>query len=184
MKFNVWWLWQLSFNFFLIYTMTQQLHVQFQNYRCNFIINNNCINVGCCIKFFETCQKAQRILLVIRPLGKMLQHHLSMTVTCKPLVSVHASRWVSETQMYAWKVSLWTELLTELLENPNTNTYTSIRGKPHCRPSHEFAVDSERRCVTLKIKCKLFVLPQDENRWIFIIWPRGIQIWKWKYAIT
>lgn len=61
--------------------------------------------------------------------------------------------------MYTGKVSLWTELLTGLLENRNTNMYTSTHGKTHCRPSHEFAMDSERRCVTLKIRFKLFVLP-------------------------
>jgi len=36
--------------------------------------------------------------------------------------------------------------------------------------------------ITLKNKFKLFVLLLKENRWIFIIWPRWIQIWKRKYV--
>jgi hypothetical protein len=85
-----------------------------------------------------------------------------MTVTYKPLIFVHASRRASGTQNYTWKVSLWTELLTGLLENRNTNA--NIRDKPHCQSSHEFALHSERRCVTQNIKFKLLVLPLDENR--------------------
>jgi len=48
--------------------------------------------------------------------------------------------------------------------------------------SDSIALKVTKSRVILKNKFKLFLLPLDENKWIFTIWPLWIQKWKWKYA--